>query len=293
MAIDSQLAVGILNCYPKASRENFDRSDVGHPHDLYADFLRRYTPQATVDVLFIADPDTVLPSGANLNSYDGYIWTGSDLTIYHHNDARVTRQIELAQAIYAAGVPSYGSCWAAQMAAVAAGGEVQKNPKGREWGLARDIRRTQPGRESLLLAGKPDRYDGFIMHLDEVTRLPEGATLLATNEHTHVQALEVRHGKGVFWATQYHPEYNLYEMARLIAARAEPLVREGFFETTDQVEAYADAMRALHNDPDSQALRQALGVGDDILDAEIREQELRNWIDHLVLPMKTGDSPCD
>ena len=285
MAIDTRLAICIINCYPKTSRENFDRSDVGHPHDLYADFLRRYTPQAAVDVLFVADADAALPGGANLRSYDGYIWTGSDLTIYHA-DPRVTRQIELARAIYAAGVPSYGSCWGIQMAAVAAGGEVRKNPKGREWGLARDIRRTEAGRRSLLLKGKPDRYDGFIMHLDEVTRLPEGATLLATNEHTHVQALEVRHGEGVFWATQYHPEYNLCEMARLIAARAEPLVREGFFQTEEAVQAYAAKMRALHQNPDSAELRQELQVGDDILDASIREQELRNWIDHLVLPSR-------
>jgi GMP synthase (glutamine-hydrolysing) len=282
--VDTQLSIGVLNCYPKASRESFDRSNVGHPHDLYADFLRRYVSHVAIDVIFIADADTALPAGANLCSYDGYIWTGSDLTIYHHDDSRVTRQIELAQAIYQAGVPCYGSCWAAQMAAVAAGGEVKKNPKGREWGIARNIRRTEAGGESLLLAGKPDRYDGFIMHLDEVTRLPEGGTLLATNEHTSVQALEVRHDQGIFWATQYHPEYNLYEMARLISARAEPLVREGFFETTDKVQAYAAKMHDLHQNPESTELRQALNVGDDILGAEIREQELRNWIDHLVLP---------
>jgi GMP synthase (glutamine-hydrolysing) len=284
MVVEAQLAIAILNCYPRTSRENFDRSNVGHPHDLYAEFLRRYTPQASIDLLFIADADTTLPSGASLHDYDAYIWTGSDLTIYHHDDPRVTRQIELAQAIFRAGVPCYGSCWGVQMAAVAAGGEVQKNPKGREWGLARDIRPTEAGRRSLLLAGKPDRYDGFIMHLDEVTHLPEGATLLATNEHTHVQALEVRHESGVFWATQYHPEYNLYEMARLIAARAQPLIGEGFFETTEEVQAYAGKMRMLHQQPDSEILRQELRVGDDILDAEIREQELRNWIDRLVLP---------
>ena len=284
MSIDVQLSICILNCYPRPSREDFDLSDVSHPHDLYQGFSARYVPGATVDLLFIGDLDVTLPVGASLNSYDGYIWTGFDLTIYHHDDARVTRQIELAQAIYQAGVPSYGSCWAAQMAAVAAGGEVKKSPKGREWGLARDIQRTEAGRGSLLLAGKPDRYDGFIMHLDEVTRLPDGATLLATNKHSHVQALEVRHGEGVFWATQYHPEYNLYEMARLISARAELLVKEGFFATADEVQIYAGKMSALYRDPNSQVLRKELEVGDDILEAEIREQELRNWIDHLVLP---------
>jgi GMP synthase (glutamine-hydrolysing) len=284
MVTDTQLSICIFNCYPQPSRENFDRSNVGHPHNFYWDFLTRYVPQATVDVLFIADLGVTLPAGTNLNSYDGYIWTGSDLTIYHHDDPRVTRQIELAQAIFRAGVPCYGSCWGVQMAAVAAGGEVKKNPNGREWGIGRNIQRTDAGRQSTLLAGKPDRYDGFEMHLDEVTRLPNGATLLATNEHTRVQALEVKHGRGVFWATQYHPEYNLYEMARLVSARARPLVREGFFAATDQVRAYADKMHALHQNPDSLELRQEIEVGDDILGTEIREQELRNWIDHLVLP---------
>jgi len=196
----------------------------------------------------------------------------------------VVRQIELAKRIYGVGVPSYGSCWATQMAVVAAGGEVKKNTKGREWGIARNITRTKEGKESLLLKGKPDRYDGFIMHLDEVTKLPLGATLFATNEHTHVQAVEVKHANGVFWATQYHPEYNLYEMARLIAARAGALVREGFFPTEQAVAEYAEKLRTLHENPEDQVLRNELQIGDDIIDPRIRQQEMRNWIDYLVIP---------
>lgn len=283
MCVDARLSMCILNGYPRSSRENFDRSNVGHPHDMYADFLRRYVPGACIDILFVADSDVSLPTGVALESYDAYIWTGSDLTIYH-DDPRVTCQIELARAIFCAGRPMYGSCWGVQMAAVAAGGEVRKNPKGREWGIARDIRLTEAGENSLLYSDKPKRFDGFIMHLDEVTRIPPGSTLLATNPHTHVQALEVKHGKGTFWATQYHPEYNLYEMSRLIAARAGALIKEGFFSNTQAVVTYADRMRTLYEQPDSAEPRQELSVGPDILEAEVRECELRNWIDHLVLP---------
>ncbi len=283
MPIDAQLSICILNGYPRHSRENFDRSNVGHPHHMYRDFLHRYVPHAVVDVLFVADPDVTLPAGTALESYNAYIWTGSDLTIYH-DDARVTRQIKLARAIFRVGRPMYGSCWGVQMAAVAAGGEVKMNPKGREWGIARNIQLTEASNNCLLHAGKPERFDGFIMHLDEVTRIPRGGKLLATNEHTHVQALEVKHDKGTFWATQYHPEYNLYEMARLIAARAGPLVKERFFRDTQEVVAYAGQMRKLHGQPDSIELREALSIGPDILDSEIRECELRNWLDHLVLP---------
>ncbi len=283
MASDAPV-IGILNGYPRASRDNFDLSGVAHPHDLYLDLLSHYIPGAQVDVLFVADVDRALPGGAALGDYDGFIWTGSDLTIYHDQDPRVSRQIKLARAIYRVGVPSFGSCWGVQMAAVAAGGQVAKNPRGREWGFARDIRLTNEGRHCAMMSGKPERFDGFTMHLDEVTRLPAGARLLAGNAHTPVQALEVRHEKGVFWATQYHPEYNLREMARLIAARADPLVQEGFFPDTDAVLSHAAAMLELYDDPSSTDLRSRLSVGDDIIDATVRARELRNWIERLVLP---------
>ena len=284
MNAEPRLAIAILNGYPRKSRENFDRTGVGHPHDFFRDFLKRYLPSAAVETWFVADPDQELPGGADLADYAGFIWTGSDLTIYHDDDPRVTRQIALAQRIFDVGVPSCGSCWGIQMAAVAAGGTVAKHPKGREWCIARDIRLTEAGRRSPLMAGKPERFDGFIMHLDEVTQLPAGATLLAIGDHTRVQALEVKHGKGTFWATQYHPEFNLREMARLIAARAKPLTQEGFFAKEEDVVVFTDQLEALHGDPRSTALRQALKIGDAILDPAIREQELRNWIDHLVLP---------
>ncbi len=123
-------------------------------------------------------------------------------------------------------------------------------------------------------AGKPASFDGFIMHLDEVTRLPDGAPLLATNEHTPVQAAII----GTFWATQYHPEYDLQQMGRLVAARAQALVHEGFFPDEPAVARYAETMKELAAHPDSVALRAELGVGDDLIDPQIRQVELRNWL---------------
>ena len=134
-----------------------------------------------------------------------------------------------------------------------------------------------------MLKGKPDKFDGFIMHLDEVSRLPQGVELLATNDHTTVQAVEVAFDQGTFWATQYHPEYNLFEMSRLILARATPLVNEGFFETEEMVKEYASDLKKLHNHPESESLRKKLNIQDDIISSDIRELELRNWVDLQVL----------
>ncbi len=286
MTIETPLNLCIINGYPLKSRRALDIASVTQAHDLYLMFLRKMVPHSKLDVMFIADPETELPQGDAIWDYDAYIWTGSNLTIYH-DVPEVTRQIEFSRAVYEAGVPQYGSCWGVQMAAMAAGGEVKKNPNGREWSIARDITLTEDGRNHPMYTGKQSKFDGFIMHLDEVTRIPEGGKLLATNEHTYVQALAVKYpGGGEFWATQYHPEFTLYEMARLLIARKHYLVEEGFFDNEEQVEQLVAEMTKLSQNPDNAALRQKLNVGDDILDDAIRQAEVHNWLTHLVIPTK-------
>ncbi len=289
MPIKDNLKICVINGYPAANRKVLDESGVAQADDLYKDFFKWHTPNAQLDTLYIADLDAALPSGTNINSYDGYAWTGSNLTIYHHDDPRVTRQIEFCRAVFDAGVPQTGSCWGVQMAAMAAGGTVEKNPKGREWSIARDIQLTDAGKNHPLYRGKPEKFDGFIMHLDIVSRIPnDGAVHLATNAHSYVQALEVKCGKGTFWGIQYHPEFNLDAMARLLIARKEPLTKEGFFKAENEVETLANKMIELYKNPQSQELRKALNVGDDVLTREIRQQEFRNWVDYLVLPSMSG-----
>ena len=274
----------ISDGYSKKSRDELEAAGMQLAWKLYADMLLQHLPDASYDVLLPSDAGSELPTGTGIDNYDGMLWTGCNLTIYHLDDERVTRQIELARQMYKKGVPSFGSCWGIQMAAVAAGGEVKANPLGREMCLARKIWVTDEGRAHPLMAGKPEVFDGFISHLDEVTQLPPGGRLLACGDFTHVQALAVTHEKGTFWATQYHPEYNLHEMARLIVAREPKLVPEGFYRDHDELVTHVDRMEALAADPSRKDLRFQLAVDDDVLSDEIRQREFVNWLQRLVLP---------
>ncbi len=274
----------IVNGYPRASRESFEREGVTPPHYLYQRLVERYLPGAEAQAYFVADPEHPLPMDAELKRFSAVIWTGSDQTIYHDHKPEVARQITLAKRLLSLGIPQFGSCWGAQMAAVAAGGEAAKNPKGREWGFAKDLTLTEAGKDHPLTEGKPDPYQGFEMHLDEVTRLPETATLLATGSHTRVQAIAVETETGSFWATQYHPEYDPLQYAKLLAARKEAMVREGFFPSEEAVLAYARDLEALAERPKDRALRKKLGADDTLLEPAIREREFKNWIAYRVLP---------
>src|SRR5262249_4914646 len=275
----------VVDGYNRAAREELQAGGASAAGDLYAGMLKKVMPGAVCDVIHPADNGTALPRGMALEQYDGIAWTGCSLTIYEA-DPRVGSQIALAQAAFEKRVPSFGSCWAAQIAVAAAGGIVRANPRGREMGIARKIALTPEGRGHPLYAGKPFVFDGFISHVDEITHLPAGAVLLASNAFTHVQAVAVTHRGGTFWGLQYHPEYDLHEMARLTWCRLERLTKLGFFKDRAAGEDYVRLLETLHQDRSRKDIAWLLGIDDDVMNEDVRLTEVRNWIDRLVVPSR-------
>lgn len=268
----------VLDAYPREGRAAVQGAGGTLAGELYARMLRRLAPGCHIDLIFPADLDCQLPSGVALADYDGMTWTGSSLTIYHDHDERVRRQIELARAAFTAGVPSFGSCWAAQLSVAATGGRCDANPRGREFGIARRIELTASGRAHPLYAGKAAVFDAFTSHADHVVEVGPAATQLATNRFSPVQAVAVEHGQGWFWAVQYHPEYDLHEIAALCTLRTEELVRQGTFPDHAAARAYVERLEALHADPDRSDLRAALQIEPSLLDETLRTREVANWI---------------
>lgn len=274
----------VVDGYAREGRDELRAGGATPAGELYERMLRKCTPGgAEVDIVYPADPGAGLPAGAALAQYDGIAWTGSSLTIFK-DDPRVTPQIEFARAAFEARIPSFGSCWAAEIAAVAAGGRCAENPRGREMGIARKIALTPEGRAHPLYAGKKSVFDGFSSHDDEVTHLPPGGLLLASNPHTRVQAVSVTFRGGAFWGLQYHPEYDLHELARLCYCRKQKLVEKGFFRDIERAQAYVDQLETLHQDPSRKDIAWLLGIDEDVMDEDIRLVEVRNWIERLVLP---------
>jgi len=274
----------IIDGYSKQSRDELQAAGMKLAWELYADMLLQHQPQAVYDILLPSDPGVDIPSAKELHKYAGIIWTGCNLTIYDTANSNVTSQIELAKNAYEIGVPSFGSCWGIQMAAFAAGGEVESNPKGREMGLGRKIYLTSEAYKHPMFEGKPRVFEGFVSHDDMVTRIPPCAALLAVNSFAPVQAIAVTHKSGTFWATQYHCEYDLHEMARLIVAREKKLVAAGFFQGHRDLMDLVDRMEALAKEPDRKDLRWQLAIDDDVLSDPIRQCEFVNWLNKLVLP---------
>ncbi len=276
----------IIDGYTKAAREQLQSGGASLAADLYVKMLQRCAPTGIeCDVIFPADPGPNLPAGETIQDYAGVTWTGCSSCVFS-GEPDVAEQIEFARECYRRGVPAFGSCWAAQIAVVAAGGEVALNPNGREMGIARGITLTDEGRAHPLYEGKPTVFDAFTSHDDEVTLLPEEAVRLSGNDFTRVQSVVVKHEGTEFWGLQYHPEYDLHEMARLMFCRIEKLVRLGFFADEAAGLAHIDQLEALHADPTREDIATALGLKADVMDDSLRTIEVQNWINHQLLPSK-------
>ena len=101
---------------------------------------------------------------------------------------------------------------------------------------------------------------------------------MAGNNYTNVQAVVVKYKKGSFWATQYHPEYDLYEISRLILARKEKLIKSGIFLDEEALKSYVFDMESLYKDNSRKDLSWKLGIDEDILDFKNRTMEFNNWL---------------
>jgi GMP synthase (glutamine-hydrolysing) len=247
-------------------------------------YARTLESLATVhcEIVYPADGEVRLGDTAGLGGYDGVAITGSALNVYE-GGAHIERQIELARATFGAGVPFFGSCWGMQVAVSAAGGLVRPNPLGREFGFARRIELSEAGRRHPMFSGKPAVFEAITVHRDDITELPKGAVVLASND-MGLQAVELRVGPGSFWGVQYHPEYSFDEIAATARRYGAKLIEEGLFADPAELEGLVQDLHTLMRNPRDRRLAWKHGLGPAVQDEELKLAELRNWLESQVLP---------
>ena len=118
--------------------------------------------------------------------------------------------------------PIFGICYGHQLLAQALGGEVGKNPRGREIGTV-DVELFDH-HDDPLFAGLASPLQAHTTHVESVLRLPDGARHFGRNEADAHHVFRVgTHA----WGVQFHPEFDADIMRRYIRARREILLGEG------------------------------------------------------------------
>ena len=144
----------------------------------------------------------------DLADWSGIMLGGGPFNVSDPEDAKgeVQRRVEselsdLAHQVVEADFPFLGACYGIGVLGRLRGGVVDRT-HGEPIGCV-EVTLTGPGRDDALLAGLPERFDVLLGHKEAVTRLPEGAVVLASSTTCPVQAFRL--GDHVY-ATQFHPE---------------------------------------------------------------------------------------
>ena len=267
----------IVEGLPARARAGADATGVRIGSEMVRHAVRSIDAGLRSEVLFAADAGAALPPGCALADFRGVIIGGSSLHAYD-DVPEVHRQLDLLRAIGALGLPVYGSCWGLQIAAVVAGGSVRRSDFGREVGVARKIVPTEAGRSHPLLAGKGECYDALCIHYDGIDVLPPRCTVLAGNAHSTVQAAVVPVGRSEVWGVQYHPEFDLGQMALLMKLYASDMVAQGYYADRADLDAGNGKWQALAADPGNAGLAWQLGLDRDTIDDGFRRLEIANWL---------------
>jgi GMP synthase (glutamine-hydrolysing) len=120
--------------------------------------------------------------------------------------------------------PVLGICYGHQLLAHALGGQVDFHPKGREIGTT-CVTLTDTGGSDPLCQGLERNFAAHVSHMQSVTKLPEGASILASNSFEPHQAVRYRSN---IWGVQFHPEFSEEVMLAYLKERAPSLQQEGF-----------------------------------------------------------------
>ncbi|MHC5022483.1 MAG: type 1 glutamine amidotransferase [Planctomycetota bacterium] len=174
----------------------FEHSDMCGS-DRLGEILRSYGHRLRVVRLHLGEAVPV-----DLDDVDGVISCGGPQDTTGDSDEWVQGQMEILRAADRRGLPIVGICAGCQLLARALGGTVTRMVNDIEFGW-HEVELNHVGREDPVYAGIGWKTMQFHAHRLEVSKLPEGARLLASSSRCNVQAW----AKGLrTYGIQYHPE---------------------------------------------------------------------------------------
>ena len=169
----------------------------------------------------------------------GFIVTGSSASVTERAPWMLRAEAWLREAT-ALDRPILGICFGHQLLAQALGGNVVKNPRGREIGTVK-VHLDDGAVRDHLFGELPRAFHANATHIDTVDELPKNAERLATTALDRNAAFRLRRAYGV----QFHPEIDGELMRGYLHARKEVIVAEGL-PHDDMVQTAQDAPHAIN-----------------------------------------------
>jgi len=200
----------------------------------------------------------------NMIKYNGIVFTGGAMRINDMTDV-IKRHINFASNCFNQKKKILAICWGLQVCSAAAGGKVNPGINGAHIGIASDITINNEGEKHFIYKDKKKIFTSPAFNFDEVSELPKDAILLSSDKVNNIMGVSFNAGNSEIIGLQYHPDYEYFQMLKLIDGRKERLFVNKNFLNEEEYESHISYIKSEN----------------ELLNFNDRTCEVRNWLNYI------------
>jgi GMP synthase (glutamine-hydrolysing) len=218
-------------------------------------------PLSNVTIINPANDNDTQEALKNMDQYNGIIFTGGAMRLNDMTE-EIKKHISFATNCMKHSNKILAICWGLQVCSTAAGGKVAPGKNGAHIGIATDVEINEAGKKNPIYKNKKLKFNTPAFNFDEVSELPKGATLLASDKVNKIMGVYFKSENSEVWGLQYHPDYEYWQMINLSHARMGKMIAKEYFKDEEVFAKHIDFIKSEEKD----------------LDFDNRTCEIKNWL---------------
>ena len=260
----SNLNILIVEGNIRKDSEFFIKAAGASAADNLKNLILKIEPSAIAEIINPDHDDETTNALKDMGKYNGIVFTGGAMRINDMTDV-IKKHINFASNCFNEKNKILAICWGLQVCSTAAGGKVNPGKNGAHIGIASDVIVNNEGKEHFIYKDKKKIFTSPAFNFDEVSELPENAILLSSDKVNNVMGVSFSAGNSEIIGLQYHPDYEYFQMLKLIAGRKERLFVNKNFLNEKEYENHISYIETEN----------------ELLNFNDRTCEVRNWLNYI------------
>ena len=260
----SNLNILIVEGNIREDSEFFIKAAGASAADNLKNLILKLEPSTNTDIINPGHDDETANALEDMSKYDGIVFTGGAMRINDMTDV-IKKHIKFASNCFNEKKKILAICWGLQVCSTAAGGKVNPGKKGAHIGIASDVIINNEGEKHFIYKDKKKIFTSPAFNFDEVSELPKNAILLSSDKVNNVMGVKFKVGNSEIIGLQYHPDYEYFQMLKLIAGRKERLFKNKNFSGEEEYQNHVSNIQSENK----------------LLNFNDRTCEVRNWLNYL------------
>ena len=250
----------------KEDSEFFIKAAGASAADNLKNLILKIEPTTNIEIINPGNDNETANAIKNMSNYNGIVFTGGAMRLNDMTEV-IKKHINFASNCFEYNKKILAICWGLQVCSTAAGGKVLPAENGAHIGIASNVKVNSEGQKNLIYRNKKINFSTPAFNFDEVFEMPEGATLLASDDVNRVMGVYFKSRGSEIWGIQYHPDYEYSQMVKLSNERKDRMIANKNFKDENDFQNHMNFIK----DEDKK------------LDFENRTCEIRNWLDIIKL----------